>query len=149
LGFFEWYQDSNPKTLETEAREIIREMSGILSQAAAIKMDAGFKAPNKVIATLEAVKRDPSLIMTRTLEPEALGMLAFHYQRDNETAGTYWWDLEQQGYGPVPESDRVRVAASMQFLRCRQKLNEAVRLTKSRNLLRYERARCFFSTTTQ
>ena len=45
---------------EREGAEFILELSGILSQAAAIKMDSGFKATNKVVATLMSIKKDPS-----------------------------------------------------------------------------------------
>jgi hypothetical protein len=49
---------------ETEGTAFILEPSGILSQAAAI-MDAGYKPADKVIATLKAIKKDPSLIQWR------------------------------------------------------------------------------------
>jgi hypothetical protein len=57
---------------EREGAEFILELSGILSQAAAIKMDSGFKATNKVVATLKSIKKDPSLILKGGVEPEAL-----------------------------------------------------------------------------
>jgi len=45
-----------------ERAKFILELSGILSQAAAIKMDAGYKPTNKVIATLKAIRKDPSIL---------------------------------------------------------------------------------------
>src|SRR6267378_7475560 len=61
-GFYKEYGVSDQRL---ESRELIRELSGVISLAAAIRMDAGFKAPNKLISTLEAVEKDPSLILTR------------------------------------------------------------------------------------
>ena len=58
-------------------------------------MDAGFKAANKVIATVDAVREDPSVIVTRKVEPEALSVIASKYQRANEPPGTYWYDIYQ------------------------------------------------------
>jgi hypothetical protein len=74
-------------------------------------MDAGFKAPNKLISTLEAARKDPSVILTRQLEPEALCRLASHYQRANERPGTFWWDVDRQENAPLPEPEHVRQAA--------------------------------------
>ena len=108
-GFYKEYGVSNQRL---ESRELIRELSGVISLAAAIRMDAGFKAPNKLISTLEAVEKDPSLILTRQLESEALGMLASHYQRADERPGTFWWDVDRQENAPLPDPERVRQAAS-------------------------------------
>src|ERR1019366_9618678 len=58
----------------------IGDICGILSWAAAVQMDGGFKAANKVISTLKAVEMDPSTINSRNVEPEALGMIASQYQ---------------------------------------------------------------------
>ncbi len=96
LGFYKEYARPGPDIVHIEARELMRKLSGVISLAAAIRMDAGFKAPNKLISTLEAVEKDPSLILTRQLESEALGMLASHYQRANERPGTFWWDIDRQ-----------------------------------------------------
>ena len=71
------------------------EIVGILAWAAATQMDAGFKAANKLIATVNAVRRDPSVILTRNVEPEALSVIASKYQRANEPPGTYWYDIYQ------------------------------------------------------
>jgi hypothetical protein len=111
-GFYKEYGLSDQDTAHIEARELIRELSGVISLAAATRMDAGFKAPNRLISTLEPVEKDPSLILTRHLEPEALGMLASHYQRADECPGTFWWDVDRQENAPLPEPERVRQAAS-------------------------------------
>jgi hypothetical protein len=73
----------------------IEDICGILSWAAAVQMDGGFKAANKIISTLEAVGKDPSVILTGKVEPEALGVIASQYQRGDETPGTYGLDLYQ------------------------------------------------------
>ncbi len=112
LGFYKEYGVSDQDIAPIEPRELFRELSGVISQAAAIRMDAGLKAPNKLISTLEAVEKDASLILTRQLEPEALGMLASHYQRADERPGTFWWDVDRQQNAPLPEPERVRQAAS-------------------------------------
>jgi hypothetical protein len=96
-GFYKEYGVSDQRL---ESRELIRELSGVISLAAAIRMDAGFKAPNKLISTLEAVEKDP------------LGMLASHYQRADERPGTFWWDVDRQENAPLPDPERVRQAAS-------------------------------------
>jgi len=111
-GFCAMYGWLDHAIVHGEARELIRELSGIISLAAAIRMDAGFKAPNKLIATLEAVEKNPSLIFTHTLEPEALYTLALHYQRADERPGTWWWDVDRPENAPLPEPERVRQAAS-------------------------------------
>jgi hypothetical protein len=113
LNFYVFYSERTD-VLTTAGHEVIRELSGIVSQAAAIRMDAGFKAPNKLVATLNAVKKDPSLIFTEAVEPEAFGKLASQYQRCNERPGTYWFDLE--GYGARPDPQRIAIAASNAIL---------------------------------
>lgn len=112
LGFYKAYDCLDPDIAHTEARELINQLSGVISLAAAIRMDGGFKAPNKLIATLEAVEKNPSLIFTHALEPEALCTLALHYQRADERPGTWWWDVDRQENAPLPEPERVRQAAS-------------------------------------
>jgi hypothetical protein len=116
LGFYKEYGHPGPGIVHSEGREHIRGLSGLLSSAAAIKMDAGFKAVNKLISTLEAVAKDPSLILTHDLEPEALGMLGLHYQRVDEPPGTFWFDVDRQVNDPRPEPARVSRAASMAML---------------------------------
>src|ERR1700736_825799 len=55
----EFGNSGNPPSTneEQEGAAFILELSGILSQAAAIKMDGGYKPANKVIATLKSIKR--------------------------------------------------------------------------------------------
>jgi hypothetical protein len=95
-----------------EAAAFILELSGILSQAAAIKMDGGYKPANKVIATLKSIKKDPSLILNAGVEPEALAMVASNYQRTEEKPGTFWSDIDRPDHD-VPDPQRVRNAASV------------------------------------
>ncbi|MEA2908446.1 MAG: hypothetical protein QOJ15_527 [Bradyrhizobium sp.] len=115
-GFCREYGHPGPGIVESEADELIRELAGRISLAAAIKVDAGFKAVNRLISTLEAVEKDPSLILTHDLEPEALGMLGLHYQRVDEPPGTFWFDVDRQVNDPRPEPTRVSRAASMAML---------------------------------
>ncbi|WP_029586210.1 hypothetical protein [Bradyrhizobium sp. URHD0069] len=98
---------------EREGAAFILELSGILSQAAAIKMDAGYKPANKVIATLKSIKKDPSLILTGGVEPEALAMVASNYQRGDEKPGTYWFEVDRSDDVPFPAPQRVSKAASV------------------------------------
>jgi hypothetical protein len=98
---------------EREGAEFILELSGILSQAAAIKMDSGFKATNKVVATLKSIKKDPALILKGGVEPEALAMVASNYQRGDEKPGTYWFDVDRSDDVPFPAPQRVSEAASV------------------------------------
>jgi hypothetical protein len=73
----------------------IEDICGILSWAAAVQMDGGFKAANKIIPTLEAVEKDPSIINTGKVESEAFGMIASQYQRADETPGKFGSDVYQ------------------------------------------------------
>ncbi len=99
---------------EQEGTAFILELSGILSQAAAIKMDGGYKPNNKVIATLKSVKRDPSLIYKAGVEPEALSAVASNYQRGEEKPGTFWFDVDRPSDAATrPEPRRVSKAASL------------------------------------
>jgi hypothetical protein len=98
---------------EKEGAAFILELSGILSQAAAIKMDGGYKAANKVIATLKSIKKDPSLFFKTGVEPEALSMMASNYQRDDEEPGTFWFDVDRSDNAPLPDLQRVSKAASV------------------------------------
>jgi len=68
---------------------------GILCWAAAIQINGGFKAANRITATLEAVAKDPSVISTGRVEPEALGAIASQYQRAGETPGKFGLDVYQ------------------------------------------------------
>jgi hypothetical protein len=96
---------------EKQRTEFIRELSGILSFAAAIKMDAGYKPANKLIATLKSIEKNPSLILTDGVEPEALGSVAQNYQRGEEEPGTFWFDVDRSARTPLPDLQRVRKAA--------------------------------------
>jgi hypothetical protein len=73
----------------------INDICGILCWAAAIQINGGFKAANRITATLEAVVKDPSVISTGKVEPEALGAIASQYQRADETPGKFGLDVYQ------------------------------------------------------
>lgn len=114
LGFYKEFGTLDDPTYSggVESSNLMKEMSGILSVAATIQMDAGFKASHQLIATLSAIKRNPSLIVTHSIEPEALGSLGHHYQRAEETPGTFWFDIDRSEDAPWPDPIRVRAAAS-------------------------------------
>jgi hypothetical protein len=78
-------------------------------------MDGGHKPANKIIATLKAIKMDPSLISKAGVEPEALAMVASNYQRGEEKPGTSGLTLTH----PMSRSSRIR--------------NVSVRLLQSRS----------------
>jgi hypothetical protein len=99
-----------------ERREFLKELNGGLLQAATIRMDAGFKAPNRVASTLKAIKKAPALILSHDIEPEALGMLGMHYQRADEPPGTFWMDIDKGVGVPCANVERVRLAASNAIL---------------------------------
>ena len=80
---------------ETTLDLFIEDICGALCWAGAIQMDGGFKAANKIIATLKAVEKNPSIINVGNIEPEALGMLAGQYQLADEVPGTYRFDVFQ------------------------------------------------------
>ena len=117
-GFNEEFGDpaavDNAKKYGTE---FIRELSGILSLAAAIKIDGGYKPANKLVATLKSVERDPSLSLTGDVEPEALASVARSYQRGEEEPGTFWFDVDRAADAPLPDPQRVSKAASMAIRR--------------------------------
>jgi hypothetical protein len=96
---------------EKQGTEFIRELSGILSLAATIKMDAGYKPANKLIAILTSIEKDPSLILTRDVEPEALACVAWNYQRAEEERGTFWFEVDQPS-APLPDPRHVSEAAA-------------------------------------
>ena len=110
----EFGNPSNPPSInqEQEGVAFILPLSGILSQAAAIKMDAGYKPANKVIATLKSIKKNPSLVLNASVEPEALAMVASNYQRAEEKPGTFWSDVDRPD-DDVPDPQRVRKAVSV------------------------------------
>lgn len=77
-----------------DEHELICRIDGILSLAAAVRIESDTAVANKVIATLQAVERTPPLVRSNTIEPEALSMLQRHYQRSDEVPGTYWTDFD-------------------------------------------------------
>jgi len=99
---------------EAEIEDVLRKLGGILSHAAAVRFDGGYKATNKVVATIEAVAKNPSLLTKGTIEPEALGEIAQFYRRGDEPAGTYGMvDLyEPEIAGVVVSPENVRAAAN-------------------------------------
>lgn len=112
LGFNDLFGDHPAAIFKSNAEEVMRELSGILSLAASIRMDAGFKAPNKLISIVRAIKKEPSIIFNRAVEPEALASVGSHYQRAGEPPGRFWWDIDKQFDGPLLDLQRVRDAAS-------------------------------------
>jgi hypothetical protein len=98
---------------EQEGAALILELSGILSQAAAIKMEGGYKPANKIIATLKSIRKDPSLVFKAAVEPEALSMVASNYQRGEEDPGKFWFDVDRSGEAPLADPKRVSKAASV------------------------------------
>jgi len=89
----------------------IEDICGILCWAAAVQMDGGFKATNKIVATLEAVAKDPSIITTGNVEPEALGTIASQYQRADEAPGKFGFDIYQDEGAHELHLQQVRLAA--------------------------------------
>jgi hypothetical protein len=124
---FSWHEQSDRFLLELEAqRAPILEHSGFNrefdnpdgaaninaeTEAAAMRMDAGFKATNKIIATLKSIAKDPSTILRGGVEPEALAMVASNYQRDDEEPGIFWFDVDKSDNTPFPDTPRVSKAA--------------------------------------
>lgn len=79
----------------TAQTKLMNDIAGALALAAAVQMDGNFKATNKIIATLRAVAKNPGLVETHRIEPEALGAIAASYQRIAEPPGTFWFDVYQ------------------------------------------------------
>lgn len=82
-----------------EAKAHFAQLMGTLVNAAVVRVDAGFKPNSKIRSTLRAVERNPSLmfVSNANVEPEAAGLLASLYQRDQEVAGTHWYDVLESG----------------------------------------------------
>jgi hypothetical protein len=120
LGFYRKFgKPGDPSyTGKDEATEVLREITGVLVTAATIWVDAGYKAPSQLIATLNAVREMPTLILCDTLEPEARGALGAAYQRKDEPPGTFWFDID--GYGVGPDDKRVRAAAERAIVKLQQ-----------------------------
>lgn len=113
-GFNEEFRDSSGSVSCSAASEgdaFLLELSGILALAAAIKVDAGKKATNQVIATLRAIEKAPNLILKTGVEPESLAMVAANYQRGDEVPGTYWFDVDGSGDQSPPDLQQVVKAA--------------------------------------
>jgi hypothetical protein len=114
LGFYKVYGSlEDPRfSGHVESINLMNEICGVLLVAATIQMDAGFKTPHQLIATIKAIEEDPSLVITHSIEPEALGEVARNYQRDQEAPGTFWFDIDRAGNTPLPNPNQVRAAAS-------------------------------------
>jgi hypothetical protein len=112
VGFFKEFGDPEDPayTGKKAAAELISEITGLLATALTIRLEAGYKAPSKVIATLKAIIKNPGLALYDTTEPEARGILAAAYQRDIEPQGANWFDIYGDG-GSEPDDDRIRKAA--------------------------------------
>ena len=93
VGFVKEYGDPSIPTWREAVAELISEIAGLLATALMIRLDAGYKAPRKVIATLEAIIENPELALSDRTEPEARGALAAAYQRSSEPPETYWFDI--------------------------------------------------------
>jgi hypothetical protein len=101
---------------QAELISFIDGICGTLCWAAAIQMDGGFKAANKVIATLEAVVKDPSIISTGKVEAEALGAIASQYQRAGETPGKFGLDVYQDQGADELDLQQVGRAATQAII---------------------------------
>lgn len=99
------------KELSEEEADLLRQCAGALAKAASIALDAGYKAPNKIIATLKEIAKNATLVFERCIEPEALGVLSLSYQRGNEAPGTHWYDFEGLEGAPTPNAQQIRAAA--------------------------------------
>jgi hypothetical protein len=110
VGFSTEFADpSNPAWREAAA-ELISEIAALLATALIIRLDAGYKAAWKVIATLEAIIKNPKLALSDRTEPEARGALAAAYQRSDEPPRTYWFDIYGES-GFAPDDNQIRMAA--------------------------------------
>jgi hypothetical protein len=110
VGFVKEYADPSDPTWREAADQLISEIAGLLATSLMIRLDAGYKAPRKVIATLEAIIENPKLALCDRTEPEARGALAAAYQRSSEPPGTYWFDIDGES-GFEPDENQIRIAA--------------------------------------
>lgn len=96
VGFYKEFGSPGIATCSGEqvSAQLLSELAGLLVIAATIRLDAGYKAPTKLLATLTAIRENPKLVLSDTIEPEARGVLAAAYQRANEPAGTFWFDID-------------------------------------------------------
>jgi hypothetical protein len=122
LGFYREYGalDDPTFTGHIASIELLDELSGILGKGATIIMDAGWKAPHQIDATLDTVEKDPNVLRTRSVEPEALGSLAASYQRTDEPRGTFWFDITDGHLTGVCSLDQIREAARFARARLRR-----------------------------
>jgi hypothetical protein len=111
-GFFKEYgPPGDPNyTGHAEGFALLKTLSGIMASTIAIRMDAGFKSPLQLIATLQAIEKDPSLALTHWIEPEARDLLWSCYQRAEEPHGKFWFDAERMEN--TPGLEQIRSAAS-------------------------------------
>ena len=110
VGFVKEYGDPSIPTWREAVAELISEIAGLLATALMIRLDAGYKAPRKVIATLEAIIENPKLALSDRTEPEARGALAAAYQRSSEPPETYWFDIYGES-GFEPDENQICMAA--------------------------------------
>jgi hypothetical protein len=103
----------------TAQTTLLNDIAGALALAAAVQMDAGFKAANKIVATLSAVARNPGVIKTRSIEPEAMGLIAANHQRGAEPRGIYWFDVYQDDNAQEPDLAQISWAAERAIIELR------------------------------
>ncbi|QIO98817.1 hypothetical protein [Bradyrhizobium symbiodeficiens] len=99
LGFYREYGalDDPDFSGHMASVELVSEIVGALTLAAAIIMDAGHKAPHAIVKTLRAVIRQPDHILLRSVEPEAPGVLGAYHKRPGKERGQYWFDVTDPG----------------------------------------------------
>jgi len=102
--------------LSEEESELLRQCAGAISEAAAIQLDAGYKPVNKLIATLGEIEKNPSIVFERSIEPEALAVLASWYRRGDEPPGMFWCDIYGDDGASVPNPQNIRDAATWGIL---------------------------------
>ena len=121
IGFYDEYERTNDpvraEQINDESDGVMTEITGILATAGAIIVDGGFK-PNRLLsATLQAVMKDPELIIHGSVESEARGFLQLYYQRGDETPGKHFYDFPDDRPAAEtpfsdPDPDRVQSAAN-------------------------------------
>ncbi len=92
-GLLGGYDSESDIPHETQDRDLVRDLATTASLASATKVEAGFKPVHQIIATIEAIEKAPEIIFNHDIEPEALGMIAQHYQRGTEKPGQFWFDI--------------------------------------------------------
>ncbi|MET4368499.1 hypothetical protein ABIA99_001178 [Bradyrhizobium sp. LB12.1] len=101
LGFYQEFGELDDAAFSGHlvSIELMDELTGILAKTAAIIMDAGFKPTGSLVATIEAVRANPSAIQNCAVEPEALGVMAASYRRNKEPLGQHWYDVTDPAAG--------------------------------------------------